>query len=168
MLENAGTAATPSDGDLGKIDLAALRWFKEKRGISATTLAKLPVASGTAYFPDAGKKLPAVFFKYPHGWKVRSFPEKHFVSGDDLCRTFWNIERVLKAKPEIVYIVEGEPDVCALVEAGISETQVIGCHGAKDKKAAIPQPNFRMRITGEHDPANRISVFDHVVLGGPN
>ena len=35
-------------------------------------------------------------------------------------------------------------------------------------KAAIPQPDFRVRLTGAHDPANRISVFDHGVLIGRN
>jgi twinkle protein len=40
---------------------------------------------------------------------------------------------VLQANPEEVYIVEGELDACALVEAGIPATQVLAAHGAKDK-----------------------------------
>jgi hypothetical protein len=35
-------------------------------------------------------------------------------------------------------------------------------------KAAIPQPEFRVRVTREHDLANRISLFDHGVLVAPN
>lgn len=35
-------------------------------------------------------------------------------------------------------------------------------------KAAIPQPDFRAWLTGAHNPANRISVFNHGVLVGRN
>lgn len=132
-LVSATTAAKSSASGLGKVDLRATKWFRESRGISQETLAQLAVASGTAFFPDAEKKLPAVFFKYAEGWKARSFPDKHFVSGGGLKRTFWNIEAVLKAAPEVVYIVEGELDVCALVEAGIPVDQVLGAQGAKEK-----------------------------------
>jgi hypothetical protein len=71
------------------------------------TLAQLDVASGTAFFPDADRKLPAVYFLYAEGKKARSFPEKHFVSGDGFKRSFWNLERVLQANPDEVFIVEG-------------------------------------------------------------
>lgn len=130
---NAGIVERPSRLEMGAIKLPAIKWFKDVRGISAETLAQLPVASGTTFFPDADKKLPAIFFKYDEGWKARSYPEKHFVAGKGLKRTFWNIDRVLHANPEVVYIVEGEADVCALVEAGVSVTQVLGANGAKDK-----------------------------------
>jgi hypothetical protein len=102
-----------------RIGKAALRWLKENRGLSPGTLAQLDVGSGTAFFPDADRKLPAVYFLYAEGKKARSFPEKHFVSGDGFKRSFWNLERVLQANPDEVYIVEGELDACALVEAGI-------------------------------------------------
>ena len=87
--ENAGTAATPSASGLGKVGPAALKWLKENRGLSPGTLAQLDVASGTAFFPDADRKLPAVYFNYAEGKKARSFPEKHFVSGDGFKRSFW-------------------------------------------------------------------------------
>lgn len=132
-LVNAGTVATPTRSGLGAVGPAALKWFKEKRGISPQTLAQLDVADGTVFFPDAGARLPAIFFKYDQGYKARSFPDKHFVSGGEFKRTFWNLERVIKANPETVYLVEGENDVLALVEAGIPATQVLGSQGAKDK-----------------------------------
>lgn len=131
-LENAGIAETSSTSGLAKVGPAALKWFKS-RGISPATLAQLPVGDGTAYFPDVDKKLPAIFFKYGEGWKARSFPEKHFVAGKGLKRTFWNLSQVLRGKLDVVYLVEGEPDACALVEAGIPASKVLACHGAKDK-----------------------------------
>lgn len=143
--ENAGTAATRSRSGLGKVGPAALKWLKENRGLSQETLAQLDVASGTTFFPDADRKLPAVYFLYAEGKKARSFPEKHFVSGDGFKRSFWNLERVLQAKSQIVYIVEGELDACALVEAGIPATQVLAAHGAKDKPTEgdpLEQPGY--------------------------
>jgi twinkle protein len=124
---------------LVQIALPALKWFKESRGLSPATLAQLDVASGTAFFPDVGQKLPAVFFRYADGWKARSYPDKHFVSGDGFQRSFWNLERVLsrglpeEGEVDMVYIVEGELDACALVEAGIPVSRVLAAHGAKDK-----------------------------------
>jgi twinkle protein len=117
---------------LGRISPAALKWLLG-RGLSPGTLGQLDVASGTTFFPDAGGKRPAVFFQYAEGWKARSFPEKGFVSGGGFKRSFWNLERVLQAKSETVFIVEGETDACALVEAGIPVGQVLSAHGAKDK-----------------------------------
>lgn len=131
----ASTAAIRSDGELAKLNPTALMWLKQ-RGISLATLVQLDVASGTAWFPDAGAKRPAIFFRYSDGWKARSYPEKGFVSGGGFKREFWNLERVLADPSEIVFIVEGELDVCALVEAGIPNSQVLSAQGAKDKPTA--------------------------------
>src|ERR1700754_2849549 len=125
--------ATIVDGIPARVSVAAPKWLKEVRGLSLTTFDQLTVASGITLFPELGTKRPAIFFRYPDGWKARSFPEKAFVSGGGFKRAFWNLERVLLAKSETVYIVEGEPDVCALVEAGISVDEVLGAQGAKDK-----------------------------------
>ena len=136
--ESATTATTHSAGGLGRVDLPATKWFRDQRRISAATLAQLPVASGTAYFPELNEKRPAIFFKYSEGWKARTYPDKYFVAsgektGGSLKREFWNLDRVLKANPATVYIAEGETDVCALVEAGIPIDTVLGAHGGKDK-----------------------------------
>lgn len=141
MLMALNTTAGTADGQavsLPKISADAVEWAKS-RTISAETLALLGVGSGTAFFPDAGKKLPAIYFKYPDGWKARAYPEKHFVASKGFKLSFWNIERVLKASPEEVYIVEGELDACALVEAGIPVDRVLSVpNGAKERPADNP------------------------------
>lgn len=114
-------------------DLKALKWFQESRKISPETLAQLPVASATVFFPDANAKLPAVQFLYTKGWKARSFPDKHFVSGGGFEREFWNLPAVLAANRQVIWIVEGELDACALVEAGVRADSVLAAQGAKDK-----------------------------------
>lgn len=132
-MTDGGHFAITADGNQGRVNLSAQKWLKEARKLSPATLAKLDVASGITFFPDLGAKRPAIFFQYPAGWKARSFPEKSFVSGGGFKRSFWNLDRVLQAKSETVYIVEGETDVCALVEAGIPVAEILGAHGAKDK-----------------------------------
>lgn len=114
--------------------------FAADRKLSRETLECLGVASGTVFFPDLERKSEAIFFRYPQGWKARAVSEKSFVAGKGLKLTFWNIERVLKANPERVFITEGELDVCALVEAGISPDEVLSVpNGAKDKPAEDPK-----------------------------
>jgi twinkle protein len=132
----AGTAAGPAASP--RISTGAAVWAKA-RGLSAETLARLPVASGTTFFPDANQKLEAMFFRYPDGWKARSLTGKHFVSAKGFKIAFWNIEAVLSANPAQVYIVEGECDACALVEAGISPDSVLSVpNGAKQQAAENP------------------------------
>ena len=111
-----------------------LVWAKNERGFSVETMQSLDVRSGSTFFPDLGKKAKAVFFGYSEGWKARSWPDKGFVSGGGFKREFWNLRRVLGAKPAVVWIVEGEADACALVEAGIPATAVLAAHGAKSTK----------------------------------
>lgn len=132
-MDGAGFVTTV-DGNVGRVSPAALKWAKEARGLSPTTLGLLPVADGSVFFPDVGKKLPAIFFQYVYGWKARSFPDKNFVSSKGFKRSFWNLDCVLQAKSETVYIVEGEPDVLAMVEAGISVNEILGAQGAKEKR----------------------------------
>lgn len=108
--------------------------WAQSRGISRATLEQAPAASGTTFFPDLGAKSEAIFFRYQQGWKARSIPEKSFVAGGGFKPSFWNIEQVLEAAPGTVYIVEGEMDLLALVEAGIPAPQVISVpNGARQK-----------------------------------
>lgn len=124
------------------ISAAAMLWCENSRGISPATLVRLNVASGTAFFPDVGKKQDAIYFRYEDGWKARSFPEKSFVAGGGFKLAFWNLARVLASKSATVYVVEGEFDVCALVEAGISEDSILSVpNGAKAKPADDPKEN---------------------------
>jgi twinkle protein len=167
----------------------ALEWLREVRGLSQATLEQLDVASGTTFFPDLGKKCPAIFFGYADGWKARAWPEKGFVSGKGFVRSFWNLDRVLAAvlagRVDTVFIVEGEMDVCAMVEAGVPSEQVLAAHGAKDKKSeddpremngyayvgeALEAGLAKVRKfvwCGDSDGAGRILREDMVKLLGP-
>lgn len=138
MSPIAGTADSPQGGM--KISAAAQGWAKDARHLSAQTLGLLAVASGTVFFPDIAAKQEAIFFKYPEGWKARSFPEKHFVAGKGFKLSFWNIEKVLAANPPEIFIVEGELDALALVEAGIPPDRVLSVpNGAKERPADAPE-----------------------------
>lgn len=133
----AGTATGPVQS-ARKISAAALA-FAGGRKLTAATLALLGVASGMAFFPDASQKLEALFFQYPDGWKARSIEGKHFVASKGFKLAFWNIDRVLAANPPEVFIVEGELDACALVEAGVPPDRVLSVpNGAKAKAAEDP------------------------------
>lgn len=125
-------------GGAVEISTSAREWA-ESRKLSAETLALLGVASGTVFFPDAGKKLQALFFKYEKGWKARAYPEKHFVTEKGFELAFWNLSRVLQSNPGEVYITEGELDACALVEAGVPADRVLSVpNGAKERPADAP------------------------------
>jgi twinkle protein len=103
-------------------------------------LERLPVASGITFFPDLSARSPAIFFKFAEGWKARSHPEKSFVAGGNFKPSFWNLEAVLRGSPGTVFITEGEMDAAALVEAGVSEAQVLSVPtGAKMRAADNPQ-----------------------------
>lgn len=116
-----------------KIKTDALEWFKSERGISPETLDQLDVASGTVQFD---KKRPAIFFRYSGGWKARAYPEKMFRTNEGFKLSFWNLDRVLRSASDVVYVVEGECDACALVESGISADCVLSVpNGAKAKPA---------------------------------
>lgn len=131
----AGTAIGPGEF---RLTSEAIIWAGERR-ISEETLALMGVASGTVFFPDAGKKLPALFFKYDKGWKARSYPEKHFVSEKGFEIAFWNLSRVLQSNSAEIFITEGELDACALVEAGIPPDRVLSVpNGAKERPAEAP------------------------------
>lgn len=134
----AGTAVGTEPSS--KISAKAIRWALENRRISAETLALLGVASGTAFFPDASKRSEALFFQYADGWKARALDGKSFVASPGFKLSFWNLERVLRGKLDEVYIVEGELDACALVEAGIPPDRVLSVpNGAKQRPAEDPK-----------------------------
>jgi twinkle protein len=99
--------------------------FARARGISRGTLERLGVASGTTYFPGLERKSQALFFRYGSDWKARAIPEKAFVTNAGAKLGFWNLEEVLRCNSETVFVVEGEFDVLALVEAGIPAGQVL-------------------------------------------
>ena len=65
-------------------------------------------------------------------------PDKAFVAGKGFELAFWNLEAVLRGlkagRVSRVYLVEGELDACALVEAGVSHEAVLSVpNGAKQR-----------------------------------
>jgi twinkle protein len=109
-------------------------WVKNARAISRETLKRLGVGSGTAYFPELQAQSAGVFFPYETGWKARAIPKKAFVSKPDTKVTFWGLREVLAGPLDKVYIVEGEFDRCAMVEAGIDPGRVLAAPGASGDK----------------------------------
>lgn len=123
---------------------AAATIFAAGRGLSPKTLGQLGVASGTAFFPELGRKSEGVFFRYAEGWKARAVPDKAFIAGKGFKLSFWNLEAVLSAAPATVYITEGELDACALVEAGIPVSAVLSVpNGAVERPTEEPNPEAR-------------------------
>lgn len=142
----AGTVDTPA----ARAPSAAAMAFMLGRKITQPTLDKLGAAFGTAFFPDLGGKREALFFKYPGGWKARAVGEKSFVSSKGFQISFWNIEQVLAANPERIYITEGEADSLALVEAGVPVEQVLSVpNGAKERPAEEPKERRGYRYVEE-------------------
>ena len=140
LSENATIAEKNSlRGQVGLgLSPVALEWFR-KRGISQTTLDLMPVASGSVFYPDDEKKHPSAIFRFQEGWKARSIDDtKLFVMGKGHKRSFWNLEEVLAGPMEDVFLVEGELDALALVEAGVPYDQVLSTHGASDKPGEGP------------------------------
>jgi twinkle protein len=137
LMVPSGTAGIAA-GPAARVSAAGLAWADERK-LSAETLALLNVASGTTFFPDAGQKLEAMFFQYGDGWKARALADKHFVASKGFKLAFWNIDRVLAAGPEEVYLTEGEADACALVEAGVPPDRVLSVpNGAKTRPVDDP------------------------------
>lgn len=139
LSHTAGIAGSPQ-----ATPSAAVLAFATSRKLSALTLERMGVASGTVFFPELTRKSEGVFFKYAEGWKARAVPDKAFIAGKGFKLSFWNLEAVLRASPSTVYITEGELDACALVEAGISQDQVLSVpNGAVEKPANEPDREAR-------------------------
>jgi twinkle protein len=121
MNMHVGTAGTAAIRGLSDDGIA----FAKGRGISRATLEQLGAASGMVKFPSLQKRSPALFFRYGTDWKARAIPDKAFVTNPGAKLSFWNLDRVLRANSETVFITEGEFDALALVEAGIPAEQVL-------------------------------------------
>lgn len=157
----AGTAdGTVQSGPM-RLSVAAQAWLRETRKLSPEILARLPVASGTTFFPELNGRNEAVFFGYREGWKARAFPAKAFAAKKGWKPTLWNIDavlEVLKGGACDVYITEGELDACALIEAGIPEYQVLSVpSGSQDK--ADPTAPLPFLIEALEEGLNKASKF---------
>jgi twinkle protein len=99
----------------------AVEWFKT-RGISKQTLDEVGVGEGKEYMPQTGKTENTIQFNYFVGGNITNVKyrdgRKNFKLYKGAEKVFYNIDSVV-GHDECV-IVEGEMDVLALHEAGIT------------------------------------------------
>ena len=98
-----------------------LEWFKN-RGISKDTLDELKVSVGKEYMPQTGKPENTIQFNYYVGGQLTNVKyrdaRKNFKLYKGAEKVFYNIDNIVGH--DTCVIVEGEMDVLALHEAGIS------------------------------------------------
>ena len=96
-------------------------WFKT-RGISQETLTDLKISEGPEYMPQTGKTENVIKFNYFMGGELTNVKyrdgRKNFKLYKGAEKVFYNIDSIVGY--EYCVIVEGEMDVLALHEAGIS------------------------------------------------
>ena len=96
-------------------------WFKS-RGISKDTLNELQVTEGQEYMPQTGKTENVIKFNYFMGDELINIKyrdgRKNFKLYKGAEKVFYNINSIVGY--EYAIIVEGEMDVLALYEAGIT------------------------------------------------
>jgi twinkle protein len=96
-------------------------WF-EKRGISKETLYELQISEGQEFMPQTGKQENTIQFNYFIGDQLVNIKyrdgHKNFKLFKGAEKVFYNINSVVGHKDCV--IVEGEMDVLALHEAGVT------------------------------------------------
>jgi twinkle protein len=98
-----------------------LKWFSD-RGISQDTLQELRISEGQEFMPQTGKTENAIHFNYFVGDQLINIKyrdgKKNFKLYKGAEKVFYNINSIVGF--EYCVIVEGEMDVLALHEAGIT------------------------------------------------
>tara|TARA_R110000765_G_scaffold13077_1_gene39608 strand:+ start:899 stop:2614 length:1716 start_codon:yes stop_codon:yes gene_type:complete len=98
-----------------------LEWFNT-RGISKDTLDELKVSTGSEYMPQTGKAENTIQFNYYVGGELTNVKyrdgRKNFKLFKGAEKVFYNIDNIVGH--DYCIIVEGEMDVLALHEAGIT------------------------------------------------
>jgi len=148
-----------------KLSAAAETWAAD-RGVSRPTLDRLGVGSGTVNMPDLGR-CEVIMFPYRRGgelvnWKARALSDKRFMQMQGGEPRLWNLDAVLSAQSEAVYIAEGEMDALALIEAGIPAEEVVSVpNGAPAKSSEEPEETDRYRfvIAGLKEGFSRVKKF---------
>lgn len=125
-------ATTAGFEDTPKIGEEAAAWALRERSISRATLERLNVGSGTEFFGEVRSELDCIKFYYDDGgFKARAMGQKAFTSQSGMKANFWGLADVLSGALGAIYIVEGEFDRCALVEAGIPPDHVLAVSGSQ-------------------------------------
>ena len=110
--------------EIKKVDLVVdktLEWFKT-RGITKDTLDELKVTTGQEFMPQTGKPENTIQFNYYVGGQLTNIKyrdaRKNFKLYKGAEKVFYNIDNIVGH--DYCIIVEGEMDVLALHEAGIT------------------------------------------------
>ena len=110
--------------EIKKVDLVVdktLEWFKT-RGINKDTLDELKVTTGQEFMPQTGKSENTIQFNYYVGGQLTNVKyrdaRKNFKLYKGAEKVFYNIDNIVGH--DYCIIVEGEMDVLALHEAGIT------------------------------------------------
>ena len=111
----------PKDKVVKRPDSKVVEWFKS-RGISQKTLTALRVGEGSEYMPQTGKTKNTIKFNYFMGRDLINIKyrdgRKNFKLYKGAEKIFYNIDSIVGY--DTCVIVEGEMDVLALHEAGIT------------------------------------------------
>ena len=111
----------PKDKVVKPPDSKVVEWFKS-RGISQKTLTDLRVGEGSEYMPQTGKAENTIKFNYFMGGDLVNIKyrdgRKNFKLYKGAEKVFYNIDSIIGY--EYCVIVEGEMDVLALHEAGVT------------------------------------------------
>jgi len=111
----------PDYGHKYPVDDKALEWFTQ-RGISKNTLDELKVSTGSEYMPQTAKQENTIQFNYYVGGELINVKyrdgRKNFKLYKGAEKVFYNIDNIVSH--DWCVITEGEMDVLALYEAGIS------------------------------------------------
>jgi twinkle protein len=111
----------PKDKVVKPPDSKVVEWFKS-RGISQKTLTDLRVGEGSEYMPQTGKAENTIKFNYFMGGDLINIKyrdgRKNFKLYKGAEKVFYNIDSIIGY--EYCVIVEGEMDVLALHEAGVT------------------------------------------------
>lgn len=98
-----------------------LQWFAD-RGISELTVQRMGVYRTSHWFPQTGNEAPCIAFPYAVGGVLKNVkyrhPDKHFMQEKDAEPVLYNAD-ALDGAEEVIF-VEGEMDVLACMEAGIT------------------------------------------------
>jgi twinkle protein len=107
--------------NLNPVQSKVVEWFKT-RGISRKTLDDLGVCEGKEYMPQTGKEENTIQFNYFVGGNLTNVKyrdgRKNFKLYKGAEKVFYNIDSIVGH--EDCVIVEGEMDVLALHEAGVT------------------------------------------------
>ena len=103
------------------VDDKVAKWFSD-RGISTKTLIDMRVTQGVEFMPQTGKEENTIKFNYFIGGELVNIKyrdgRKNFKLYKGAEKVFYNIDSIVGH--DTCYIVEGEMDVLALHEAGVT------------------------------------------------